>query len=88
MKLVSRKRLGFDLTTIAGVIICTAISSLARSAQPASAPAPYHNFDRSEAASARPAEPRVPLVVAHATLNSSPLTGIKILPSSVSLDIP
>ncbi|MGH9452274.1 MAG: DUF1549 domain-containing protein [Terriglobia bacterium] len=88
MKLVSRKRLGFDLTTIAGVIICTAISSLARSVQPASSPAPYHSFDQSEASSARPAGPRVPLVVAHATLNSSPLTGIKILPSSVSLDIP
>lgn len=54
--------------------------------------APYHSFDKSESAArgwghAKASSP-LQLVAAHPTPNTSPLTGIKFLPSSVSLAIP
>ncbi|MGH9431766.1 MAG: DUF1549 domain-containing protein [Terriglobia bacterium] len=88
MDLSSGKKLGFIWTLSACVIVCATLPLGAQS----SSKEPYHSFDKSGNAArnwnhAKP-NPRIPLVPAHTTPNASPLTGIKILPSSVSLAIP
>jgi hypothetical protein len=74
---------GFALAMTAGAAAFGAQSSQA---------APYHGFDKSEGTardwSHAKASGTTALAVAHATPNSSPVTGIYILPSSVSLSIP
>jgi hypothetical protein len=80
------RRLSVMVALTAAVAAWTAAPSGAQST------VPYHNFDRSESAAqtwshgqaSRPVQP----VSAHAVPNTSPLTGIRILPSSVSLAIP
>jgi hypothetical protein len=67
-------------------ILFSAVSLLAQ------ASAPYHGFDKSETAAKSwnrsKSAGAISLVAAHASPNSSPLTAITILPSSVSLSIP
>src|SRR5579875_723473 len=101
MKLFLGKRLVQILALALGVSAPSAIYSWAQSSQSAgdrkaasSESAPYHSFDRSEAAqrnwdnSASTKTAKIQPVAAHAAYNSAPLTEIRILPSSVSLAIP
>jgi len=100
MKLFSGKRLVLILVFVMGVSASSAVNSQAQSSQsgsPGKTPnseSPYHPFDRSEAAqrnwdsSVSTQTTKIQPVAAHAAYNSAPLTGIRILPSSVSLAIP
>ncbi|MGH9445295.1 MAG: DUF1549 domain-containing protein, partial [Terriglobia bacterium] len=84
----SLRRLILILALSVGVIAWAAAPLHAQS----SPAAPYHSFDKSESAARNwghgQASQPLHLVSAHAVPNSSPLTGIQILPSSVSLAIP
>jgi hypothetical protein len=88
--------MGFRLGTT-GVVACIvsgfmiAWTAIPLGAQSRSA-APYHDFDKPGNASHQASPPQavspVQLVPAHATPGDSPLNGIKILPSQLSLAIP
>jgi hypothetical protein len=86
MERSSMRRLVLILAMAAGVVAWVATPSGAQSS------VPYHSFDKSESAARNwghaQASTSVQLVSAHALPNTSPLTGIQILPSSVSLSIP
>ncbi|MGH9455477.1 MAG: Ig-like domain-containing protein, partial [Terriglobia bacterium] len=88
MDLKSRKSLGL-LGTLCACMIALAALPLGAQSSPA---ALYHEFDKSGSAAHDSGQAKaieaVQPVAAHATPNSSPLTGIRILPSSVSLAIP
>jgi Protein of unknown function (DUF1553)/Protein of unknown function (DUF1549)/Bacterial Ig-like domain (group 2) len=83
-----RKRLGLAVCCTLAITVGAVLAFGAQSSQTA----PYHGFDKSESAARNwahaQASQRIALVAAHATPNSSPLTGIHILPSSISLSIP
>ncbi len=76
------------------LLVWVAIATATAGAQPRQGQqaAPYHGFDKSEKDAAgwthANASQPIQFVAAHPNPNSSPLTGIKILPSFVSISIP
>ncbi|HEX5483610.1 MAG TPA: DUF1549 domain-containing protein [Terriglobia bacterium] len=84
-------RRGLIFILVLAVAAGSAASFLSAQSGEASQTAPYHSFDKSESAARswnnHPKQPIAP-VAAHATAKASSLTGIKILPSSMSLAIP
>ncbi|MGH9405380.1 MAG: DUF1549 domain-containing protein [Terriglobia bacterium] len=92
MAFAPRQALVFSVA--AALVTCAALAVIPAEAAQRAQAAPYHGFDKSEnsAASwghskATPPQPIAP-VAAHATPNSSPLTGIRVLPSTISFSIP
>jgi hypothetical protein len=86
MRALFRNTFGFRITVMLGLFVA-AVTALGAQLQ-----APYHGFDKSESAAQSWGHSKsvraINLVPAHATANTSPLTAIKILPSSLSLSIP
>ncbi|HTV55759.1 MAG TPA: Ig-like domain-containing protein, partial [Terriglobia bacterium] len=86
MKAVSRNTFDFLTAVMLGFFVA-GVTALGAQSQ-----APYHGFDKSESAAESWGHSKstrtINLVPAHATANTSPLTAIRILPSSLSLSIP
>lgn len=78
---------------IAGLAACATVALSVRPsfASQQNQAAPYHSFDKSESSSqnwGHNKTQKIQPVAAHPTPDNSPLTGMKILPASVSLSIP